>query len=597
MCEISLKSGKIPVYASLCLERFPASLLPRSIIQKRYDLHNPDLMTKEARDRLAARQHKSQFNGQMVSKKIGNNITVCVKGTTRISKRKKTIFRFNSLRQAHLSHGNSAPLRKTNEGVRHSYIGPRNPSLSSVGQRDSMPNLSRNVKSDLLNFKSSLQASMAEEKKRVTLICQLKIDNLLEVRKVAVFAKDSWSQVKKRIAIKFEFFHEGKGAEEGEKALRSFLAKVEEQGSMVTVRDDEDWNDLAKKASNQPVKMELEILAREILQDVTYYQQTSAIAPGSNGDAMIDEKDIELGKKIGGGAFGEVYKGKWRTVTVAIKALRMSERSPKEKLMQDFLSEVSLLRGLRHPNVVQFFGMSFLTSQNMSVFVTEFLPDGDLLNYLRANGWALTLPKLLNIARAIASGMDYLASNNVIHRDLSARNLLVERSGSKEIRVKVCDFGLSKMGDNDSNYTVSNSLDSHVFPVCWTAPEAIEYKQYSTKSDVWSYGVVLFEIITRGKQPFAGIPAEDVVKKVLNKEPLEKPTLCPDWLYDDLMLKCWAWDPNERPDFAWCYNWLATKIGELSESTDEDDASTSSDDSSSGNEPTYNESNYYMDKL
>jgi hypothetical protein len=253
-------------------------------------------------------------------------------------------------------------------------------------------------------------------------------------------------------------------------------------------------------------------------------------------DVNYDELIIE--KEIGSGNFGVVYVGRWRDAEVAIKRLN-SQLSEKE--LEDFRSEAKLMAALRpHPNVLQFLGICSKPGKPLCI-VSTYLPGGSLYHLLRAKSSDLSDDAKVKLARGIAAGMQHLASERIVHRDLASRNILVDAA----MVPKVADFGLSRFAPKKEDTSKTNS---NVGPLRWMSPESLSEREYSEKSDVWSFGVVLFEITTRG-DPYDGVDAIQVATKVakghLKCEPAED---CPP-LLADIMIDCMSFDPKERPTF------------------------------------------------
>eukprot|EP01119_Soliformovum_irregulare_P014377 TRINITY_DN3931_c0_g1_i3.p1 TRINITY_DN3931_c0_g1~~TRINITY_DN3931_c0_g1_i3.p1 ORF type:complete len:683 (+),score=170.64 TRINITY_DN3931_c0_g1_i3:117-2051(+) len=285
-------------------------------------------------------------------------------------------------------------------------------------------------------------------------------------------------------------------------------------------------------------------------------------------------EDIEIGKILGQGNFGVVYKGQWQQTTpVALKSVTGEDLS-------EFLSEAHITKALNHPNCVRFLGL-FLQEEKIYI-VTEFMARGSLLSLLRAET-EVVRSRLIQMAIDICAGMKYLESQKIIHRDLSARNVLVDDHDV----VKISDFGMSRMTSGDY-YQVT----SRVMPVKWTAPEVLTHGKYTFASDVWSFGVVLYEIFTLGAEPYPGMKNEEVVPKVTSGWRMPRPDECPSEIYD-LMLKCW--NQSDRPSFLEIRKSLETFKDEaavsiaLEDSRKYEEASYDVVDTSAKGKDTYNE--------
>eukprot|EP00055_Hartaetosiga_balthica_P010891 m.47867 g.47867 ORF g.47867 m.47867 type:complete len:532 (+) comp7363_c4_seq1:221-1816(+) len=249
----------------------------------------------------------------------------------------------------------------------------------------------------------------------------------------------------------------------------------------------------------------------------------------------IPRDSLKLDKKLGSGQFGDVWKGFWNNTTpVAIKTLKPGTMSKDE-----FLSEASIMKRLRHPKLIQLYAVC--TDKEPIYIVTELMKHGSLLDYLHDKGRALRLPQLVDMAAQIAAGMAYLESQNYVHRDLAARNVLV---GENNI-CKVADFGLSRLLGTENEYTAREGTK---FPIKWTAPEAALMSRFSVKSDVWSYGILLTELVTFGRIPYPGMTNAEVLQQVERGYRMPSPPGTPEPLYK-IMLDCWKSNAEERPTF------------------------------------------------
>ncbi|XP_075440684.1 tyrosine-protein kinase ABL1 isoform X2 [Ascaphus truei] len=265
----------------------------------------------------------------------------------------------------------------------------------------------------------------------------------------------------------------------------------------------------------------------------------------------IERTDITMKHKLGGGQYGEVYEGVWKkyNLTVAVKTLKEDTME-----VEEFLKEAAVMKEVKHPNLVQLLGVC--TREPPFYIITEFMTYGNLLDYLRdCNRHEVTAVVLLHMATQISSAMEYLEKKNFIHRDLAARNCLV---GENHL-VKVADFGLSRLMTGDT-YTAHAGAK---FPIKWTAPESLAYNKFSIKSDVWAFGVLLWEIATYGMSPYPGIDLSQVYELLEKDYRMERPEGCPEKVYE-LMRECWQWNPLERPSFAEIHQAFETMFQESS---------------------------------
>ncbi|XP_039606723.1 ephrin type-A receptor 5 isoform X1 [Polypterus senegalus] len=256
----------------------------------------------------------------------------------------------------------------------------------------------------------------------------------------------------------------------------------------------------------------------------------------------IDASCITIERVIGAGEFGEVCSGRLklpgkREIPVAIKTLKAGYT---DKQRRDFLGEASIMGQFDHPNIIHLEGV--VTKSKPVMIVTEYMENGSLDTFLKKNDGQFTVIQLVGMLRGIASGMRYLSDMGYVHRDLAARNTLV----NSNLVCKVSDFGLSRILEDDPEaaYTTRGGK----IPIRWTAPEAIAFRKFTSASDVWSYGVVMWEVMSYGERPYWEMSNQDVIKAVEEGYRLPGPMDCPAALYQ-LMMDCWQKDRNSRPKF------------------------------------------------
>ncbi|CAJ0609227.1 unnamed protein product [Cylicocyclus nassatus] len=261
-----------------------------------------------------------------------------------------------------------------------------------------------------------------------------------------------------------------------------------------------------------------------------------SLSPTQPDEWEVERTEIVMHNKLGGGQYGDVYEGYWKRHerTVAVKTLKEDAMA-----LHDFLAEAAIMKDLHHKNLVQLLGVC--TREAPFYIITEYMCNGNLLEYLRKSDRSKLPPTvLMYMATQIASAMAYLESRNFIHRDLAARNCLV---GSENV-VKVADFGLARFMREDT-YTAHAGAK---FPIKWTAPEGLAFNTFSTKSDVWAFGVLLWEIATYGMAPYPGVDLSNVYSLLEKGFRMDSPPGCPPSVYR-LMLQCWIWSPSDRPRF------------------------------------------------
>ncbi|MCJ8744690.1 hypothetical protein PDJAM_G00121380 [Pangasius djambal] len=255
----------------------------------------------------------------------------------------------------------------------------------------------------------------------------------------------------------------------------------------------------------------------------------------------IPRESLRLDVKLGQGCFGEVWMGTWNgTTRVAIKTLKPGTMSP-----EAFLEEAQVMKKLRHEKLVQLYAV---VSEEPIYIVTEYMSQGSLLDFLKGEkGKFLRLPQLVDMASQIAAGMAYVERMNYVHRDLRAANILV----GDNLVCKVADFGLARLIE-DNEYTARQGAK---FPIKWTAPEAALYGRFTIKSDVWSFGVLLTELATKGRVPYPGMVNREVLDQVERGYRMPCPAECPASMHE-LMLSCWRKESEERPTFEYLQGFL-----------------------------------------
>jgi hypothetical protein len=274
----------------------------------------------------------------------------------------------------------------------------------------------------------------------------------------------------------------------------------------------------------------------------------------------IRRRDLTLVKVIGSGAFGEVYKAQLDEThtrdapeyTVAAKTVLDAKASP--EATQEMLNEAGVMAAVgSHPNLVTIIGV--VTRGDPFILIIQFCAQGELLGSLKkaaAEGEPMSLLDKMQMCREIVQGMAHLSKQHFIHRDLACRNVLLS-----EGMCKIADFGLSR-GAGEGDAKEDDGAATHedyykstagVFPVRWTAPEAMETLRFTPASDVWSFGIVVIEMLTNGVSPYHGMSNPAVMKLTLSGGRHEKPPLCSNKLYN-VLLQCWDADASKRPTFA-----------------------------------------------
>ncbi|XP_012281955.1 epidermal growth factor receptor isoform X3 [Orussus abietinus] len=294
---------------------------------------------------------------------------------------------------------------------------------------------------------------------------------------------------------------------------------------------------LRTKAKENTVKMTLALTGLDDNEPL----RPTGVKPNLAKLRIIKEEEMRKGGILGYGAFGNVYKGVWVPegenvkIPVAIKVLHDGTGANTSK---EFLDEAYIMASVEHPNLLQLLAVC-MTSQMM--LVTQLMPLGCLLDFARTYKDKIGSKPLLNWCTQIARGMAYLEERRLVHRDLAARNVLVQTPNC----VKITDFGLAKLLDiNEEQYKAAGGK----MPIKWLALECIQHRVFTHKSDVWAFGVTIWEVLTYGGRPYENVPARNVPELLEKGERLPQPAICTIDVYM-IMIKCWMLDAESRPSF------------------------------------------------
>uniref|UniRef100_A0A3Q3B7E2 Focal adhesion kinase 1 n=1 Tax=Kryptolebias marmoratus TaxID=37003 RepID=A0A3Q3B7E2_KRYMA len=268
-------------------------------------------------------------------------------------------------------------------------------------------------------------------------------------------------------------------------------------------------------------------------------------------DYEIQRDRIELGRCIGEGQFGDVHQGVYISpdnpaLSVAVKTCK---NSTSDSVREKFLQEALTMRQFDHPHIVKLMGV---ITENPVWIIMELCTLGELRSFLQVRKYSLDLASLILYSYQLSTALAYLESKRFVHRDIAARNVLVSTVDC----VKLGDFGLSRYMEDSSYYKASKGK----LPIKWMAPESINFRRFTSASDVWMFGVCMWEILMYGIKPFQGVKNNDVIGRIENGERLAMPPQCPPTLYS-LMTKCWSYDPSKRPRF----NELKTQLSTILE--------------------------------
>eukprot|EP01119_Soliformovum_irregulare_P017099 TRINITY_DN502_c2_g1_i1.p1 TRINITY_DN502_c2_g1~~TRINITY_DN502_c2_g1_i1.p1 ORF type:complete len:788 (-),score=134.62 TRINITY_DN502_c2_g1_i1:13-2376(-) len=262
----------------------------------------------------------------------------------------------------------------------------------------------------------------------------------------------------------------------------------------------------------------------------------SASRPTSAPASASKITGIKIVEIVGRGNFGEVYQGMWGRRKVALKKLNQMQSEQMQK-------EANILESLAHPNIVGYYGIAVIDEQQYMVM--EFANGGSLLSWLHQHRDISQLT-FLEWILDVANGMEYLSNRGILHKDLALRNLLMASDETGTASILVSDFGLASSLDGKNYYTRQEETP---LPVKWSAPEALLFNRQSTAGDVWSFGVVVWEMYSHGANPYAGMSNRETTEYVSEGGRLKQPKECPDAVYE-MVMRCWDHEPEKRPTFS-----------------------------------------------
>ncbi|XP_037615569.1 tyrosine-protein kinase receptor TYRO3 [Sebastes umbrosus] len=284
-------------------------------------------------------------------------------------------------------------------------------------------------------------------------------------------------------------------------------------------------------------------------------------------EVLVERNQLTLGKELGKGEFGSVYEGLFSPqegvdIKVAVKTMRVGIHSHED--LHEFLREADIMKNFDHENVVRLLGVTLQREEDSTLpvplVILPYMKHGDLRRFLIATRYGdipMFVPhqSLLRFMIDIAAGMDYLSSRGFLHRDLAARNCML----GDDLRVCVADFGLSKKIYSSNYYRQKVAIR---VPIKWMAMESLSESVYTTKSDVWSFGVTMWEIVSRGRTPYPGVHNHELLEHLMSGHRLKPPEDCDYRLYE-VMQSCWEKEPSRRPGFGELCETLKGLLSEL----------------------------------
>ncbi|XP_037658645.1 focal adhesion kinase 1 isoform X7 [Choloepus didactylus] len=336
-------------------------------------------------------------------------------------------------------------------------------------------------------------------------------------------------------------------------AAQSFIIRPQKEGERALPSIPKPANSEKQGVRTHAVSVsETDDYAEIIDEEDTYTMPSKSYGIDEARDYEIQRERIELGRCIGEGQFGDVHQGVYMSpenpaLAVAIKTCK---NCTSDSVREKFLQEALTMRQFDHPHIVKLIGV---ITENPVWIIMELCTLGELRSFLQVRKYSLDLASLILYAYQLSTALAYLESKRFVHRDIAARNVLVSSTDC----VKLGDFGLSRYMEDSTYYKASKGK----LPIKWMAPESINFRRFTSASDVWMFGVCMWEILMHGVKPFQGVKNNDVIGRIENGERLPMPPNCPPTLYS-LMTKCWAYDPSRRPRFTELKAQLSTILEE-----------------------------------
>ncbi|XP_061598367.1 focal adhesion kinase 1-like isoform X2 [Cololabis saira] len=343
----------------------------------------------------------------------------------------------------------------------------------------------------------------------------------------------------------------------GSMETHSFIVRIQKEGeralpSLPKLSNNEKKLEAVKSGVRTISVSETDDYAEIVDEEDTYTMPSMSYGVVEARDYEIQRDRIELGRCIGEGQFGDVHQGVYNCPdkTPLAVAIKTCKNCTSDSVREKFLQEALTMRQFDHPHIVKLIGV---ITENPVWIIMDLCTLGELRSFLQVRKYSLDLATLILFAYQLSTALAYLESKRFVHRDIAARNVLVSAVDC----VMLGDFGLSRYMEDSSYYKASKGK----LPIKWMAPESINFRRFTSASDVWMFGVCMWEILMYGIKPFQGVKNNDVIGRIENGERLAMPPQCPPTLYS-LMTKCWSYDPSKRPRFTELKTQLSTILEE-----------------------------------